>query len=71
MAYDICVWSADGEGEAQIKSIRIKRVDEIPEIVAYWSGISDCVLITKERSSNNKTIVHNMWVRPGYTSSTV
>jgi hypothetical protein len=66
MAYDVCMWAADGNGESQIKAIRIKRIEEIPEIVAYWSEISDCVRITKERTSNNKEGFTTLWIRPGY-----
>lgn len=67
MAYDINMWAADGpNSESLIKSIRIKNVAQIPEIKAYWSGISDCVRITKDRSSGNRETSVEIWVRPGH-----
>jgi len=65
MAYDVCMWAAEKNGESLIKSIRIKRVEEIPEIVNYWQEISDCVRITKERSLGSQTF-KTLWLRSGY-----
>lgn len=67
MAYDICIWvcSKDGKSEEQIKAIRIKRVEEIPEIVRYWEDIPDVVRITKERSEGSITFT-TLWIKEGY-----
>jgi hypothetical protein len=67
MAYNISMWSADGpNGEAQIKSIRIATVSQIPEIVAYWSTVTACVRITRERSEIAALPIKQLWIRDGY-----
>lgn len=72
MAYNITIWGSDGpSGECQIKSIRIKTIAEIPEIVTYWSSIPDCVLVLKERTSGGEGKTKQdeiIWQRPGYQS---
>lgn len=68
MAYNISVWQADGpNGESEIKCIRLKSIDQAPEIIEYWSKMQGCVRITRERTgkwipSSTKTL----WIRPGY-----
>ena len=67
MAYEITMWEKDGKGESMIKSIRIRKVSEIPAIVEYWSRIPECVLILKERTDNREDY-EQLWIREGYVN---
>jgi len=79
MGYSVSAWKADGRGEAMIVSHSVKRVSEIPAIVAHLKTLPRVVLILKERS-NSKTgqdsrkpvgyRVYELWRKPGYTSET-
>ena len=69
MANDIVSWEATGMGaETQIVSVRIKRVEEISELVKSLSSDPACVRVTKERSGRGKScdLYTNLWLKEGY-----
>ena len=66
MAYDISMWKADGSnGECELKTIRIGRVEQLSDILAHWTTIPECVRILQTRSDNKK-YEKQLWIKPGY-----
>jgi len=72
MGYSISAWQRDGKGESMIISHSIKRVADIPPILAHLKTLPRVVLILKERSPSKAVgyRVYELWRRSGYTSET-
>jgi hypothetical protein len=71
MSFIIDAWRADGNGECALASMRCNRRAEFTGFVARWKMHPACVLITKTYSSRKRANVEYLWIREGYTSSTV
>lgn len=72
MGYSISAWKRDGKGEAMVVSHSIKRVSEIPRLVAHLKTLPRIVLILKERSPSKKLgyRCYELWRKPGYRNET-
>ena len=69
-------WEADGpNGEARVDSLRSDAKGLTPTSLelrlAAWRRDRRVVLITRARTDRQSEHMHNLWVRPGYTSATV
>lgn len=69
MALEVAYWKRDGNGEAQLRATRIKRIAEATTLAEAQNRPVGCVRVTLERTDKQgSNMIRSLWVKPGYVS---
>lgn len=68
MTYQVTYWAADGNGEAEIRHIRIKKADDAKSLAEPQNRPSDCVRVTLDRTDKQSPVYRDLWIKPNYKS---